>query len=275
MAKPCQEQNSGHRGKMNRLKTPIIFSLCLFTLLSCGIEEYYYLPQVPESSIERILNNEARIDTSGVIDPTPTGHYYATGYIIYYKIYISSSNNADTPDGIMSINSRIRSDYNSLSSYTDPANSSSIPSLTTFSSRGFYELELYFNGKNIIQTVLSRSGGTFKIFFPLSRGVINPSFPSVTGPYIESGGNLYSLYRSNGNGAFNPIPTDRYFFSSPELKDYANATPRVNADVSGESGVSEYAHALMYIVTVGTNPNTFSRIYGKPTFINIFELTPN
>jgi len=236
--------------------------LCIFALLSCGIEEYYYLPQVPESRVVRSLNNGATIDTSNVIDPTE--HYYATGYIIYYKIYISDFD-SDNIDSIISNNSGISSDFSSLSSFTNPANSSSIPSITTFSGRGFYELEL--EGKNIRDIALAKSGGFFRLFFPTSID-IRPYLDQDT----EENGNEYSLYRSNGRGTFNPVP-DRYFFSSTQLNDYANATSTINADVLGQSGISEIAYALMYIVAVGQDPNTFSRIYGKPTFISVFKLT--
>jgi hypothetical protein len=244
---------------MNWQKTLVIFSLCLLTLLSCGIDEYYYLPQIPESRIERRFNTEAEINIPSNL--LAQVDHYATGYVIFYKIYISGSDN-DTINGILSNNSRILSDYNALLPYIDPANATSIPSLTTFSSRNYYELEL--DGTNIKNTVLSKSGGTFSIQFPLTSG---------DKPFINFNGNNYSLYRSNGGGAFNPKPTDRYFFSSPELNDYANAVSTINADVSGQSGVSEFAYASMYIVAVGQNPSNFSRLYGKPTHISILKLT--
>jgi len=245
---------------MNRQKTLVIFTLCLFTLLSCGIEEFFSLPQVEESAIKRELTNKAEIDI------LPLTNSYATGYIIYYKIYIISTPYGTVPELISnnSVTSRIASDYNALYSYTDKSNASALPTLNTFKNRGFYELEL--ENSNIRNTVLSTSGGSFIIQFPLTDG--EP-------PFINNPDN--PIYRSTDGGSFNPKPTGagfRYFFSSPEMNDYANAIPTVNADVSGQSGVSEHAYTLMYIVAVGTNQRNFSRLYGKPTFINIFKL-PN
>jgi hypothetical protein len=246
---------------MNRQKIQVIFTLCILTLLSllsCGIDDLLYLPQVPESNITRESTNRADIEL-----PPLTGISYATGYIIYYKIYIISSEYGTVPE-LISNNSRISSDYNAFYSFTDPTNATSIPSLNTFKGRGFYELEL--EKSNIRNTVLSTSGGSFTIQFPTGNG---------ERPFINDPDN--PIYRSTDGGAFNPKPTGpnyRYFFSSPEMNDYANAIPTVNADVSGQSGVSEHAYASMYIVPVGTQQDkgNFSKLYGKPTFINIFKL---
>lgn len=250
---------------MNRQKTPVIFLICLLAFLSCGIEELPYLPQVPESGIKTTFNNEADIYIpSNLLNGL---EHYATGYVIFYKIYISNIN-TDTISEIINNNSnnnsRISNDYIALFSFIDPTNASSIPSLTTFSNMGYYELEL--ENTNIKNTVLTKSGGTIYIQFPPASGINNK-------PYLYFSGTEYPLYRSNGGGTFNPEP-DRYFLSSSKLKDYANAISNINADVSGQSGVSEHAYASMYIVAVGTNQNkgNFSRLYGKPTFISIFKL---
>jgi len=235
----------------------VIVTLCFFTLLTCGIDDLLYLPQVPESDIERVMTNRANIRTQPL-----TGISYATGYAIYYKIYIINSEYSGNISDLKnnSLFQRINSDYSALDPYTDPSNASSIPSLTTFSSRGFYELEL--EKSSIRSTVLSTSGGSFFIEFPTGLG---------EKPFINSADN--PIFRSNGGGSFDPKP-DRYFLSSDDLNNFANATSTVNADVSGQSGVSEFAYASMYIVAIGTNQNkgNFSRLYGKPTFINIFKL---
>jgi len=240
---------------MNWQKKPLIFLFCLPVFLTCGIEDYYYLPQVPERGITRRFNTEATVNMP------PLSEFYATGYVVFYKIYTSDNDN-DNID-ILRTFPRISIDYGALLPYTDPSNATSLPSITTFSSRGFYELEL--EGANIRNTVLSKSGGTFKILFPPSSG---------NHPSIEFDGDTYFLLRSNGAGAFNPRPADRWFFSSDDLKNFDNATATVNADVSGQSGIPEFAYASMYIAAVGQNPSNFTKLYGKPTHISIFKLTP-
>jgi uncharacterized protein YjdB len=81
------------------------------------------------------------------------------------------------------------------------------------------------------------------------------------------------LMRSNGNGAFNPVPSDRLFMTDYELFDSANLTDNVNPDVAGmDSGTPMYAYASMYIAMREFNPQTLTPIYSAPTFINVFLL---
>jgi hypothetical protein len=251
---------------MNRLKALVIFTLCLFTLLTCGIEDLLYLPQVSQSGIASDSTSNADITIPPI---SKTDFYHATGYLIFYKIYISDFFSANRDEIINNIPSLLY-DYNTLSRFTDPTNASSIPSLTTFSGRGFYELALDGVNINTILEVLDPPITTdvfFRLFFPTSAG----RKPYLDQDTIENG-NEYFLFRSNGGGTFNPVP-NRDFINSTELNKYENATSILNADVSGQSNLSgmPHAYASMYIVAVGIN-DKFSRVYGKPTFINIFRL---
>jgi len=254
---------------MKLLKTTVIHLLCFF-LLTCGIDEYYYLPQLSENRIIRQVNTRAEIDIPPNLDSV--SFYYATGYVIFYKIY--TSNEDDDNIEILRTFPRISSDYSGLFPYTDPTNATNIPSLNTFSSRGFYELRLDGNDINklLSKEEISKNGGEFSINF-----LPNPG----TEPFISYYGTDYKLLRSNGNGSFNTKPEDSrfgYFLSSNELKDYANASqtsPTVNADVSGQSGIPANAFVSMYIVAVGSNPKNFNKLYGKPTHISIFKLPPD
>jgi hypothetical protein len=82
------------------------------------------------------------------------------------------------------------------------------------------------------------------------------------------------LKRSNGNGAFNPKPSNKLWFeTSDDLFDSANLTDNLNADVAGmRSGTPMYAYVSMYIVMRAFDPQTLSPIYSAPTFINVFLL---
>ena len=254
---------------MKPLKTTVIHLLCFF-LLTCGIDEYYYLPQLSENKITRQVNTYAEINIPpNMLDSV--SFYYAKGYVIFYKIYTSNEDNNNVD--ILRTFPRISSDYNGLFPYTDPTNATNIPSLNTFSSRGFYELRLEEGVININKLLskeeISNNGGFFTINFQPTPGAW---------PTISYNGTNYKLFRSNGNGSFNTKPDDSrfgYFFSSEELRDYKNASqtsPNINGDVSGQSGNPPYAFVSMYIVAVGSNPSNINTLYGKPTHISIFKL---
>jgi hypothetical protein len=90
---------------------------------------------------------------------------------------------------------------------------------------------------------------------------------------LNSSGNLM---RSNGNGAFNPVPTDRQFTVTEDLLNAANITANINADITGmASGTPLYAYTSMYIVMRSFDPQTLTPVYSSPTFINIFLLPSN
>jgi hypothetical protein len=90
---------------------------------------------------------------------------------------------------------------------------------------------------------------------------------------LNSSGNLM---RSNGNGAFNPVPSDNQFTATEDLLDPANITDNINADITGmASGTPRYAYTSMYIVMRSFDPQTLTPVFSTPTFINIFLLPSN
>jgi len=246
---------------MNWLKKlAILFTFSLF--LSCGIQENYYLPQVPDNYIAREVNTNAVINI-----PSINSYYFSRGYRIFYRIYIS---NHQTSAGIDSNNDRnlisptLVSDFNALEPVANPANTTSITNRNTFINRNYFELEL--DGAADISEVLTRAGGTISIDFSQITGEL---------PSLSINGNKYILLRSTGEGTrtFSPVPEDRYFFSTLELNDYENAVSEINGDVArGRTGESDFAYVSMYIVAVGQDPVGFGRVYSKPTLINIFRL---
>jgi len=268
---------------MNRLRIILftaILGLLSFCLLTCGIEDYYYLPQIPQNYIQWELNTEASI----IIPSIPTGStdfYYATGYIIFYKIYLSN-HFTDSSDITGLINQTLVNDYNAFLPLTDPANTTSIPALDSFSRRNFHEL-VFINTTNNAQVhPLNTSGGILNIRFPTNdldypTAVLRNSANTVT--IFESNlGRTSTLYYFRDNRWQSDIaePKDDPFFQNTAgLNDNSNATSSVNSDVAAFSGGTPFhAYAAMYIAAVGQNPANFQRIYSKPTFISVFKL-PN
>ena len=245
-----------------------ILILLLFPLFlpACGIETYYYISQVSEGNIERRFNTEATVRLD------PLSEEYASGYRIYYRIYISDlSTDADITESEQrrEINSTLYYDYSAFYSFTDPTNYSSLPSTNTFSNRNYHELEL--EGKNL-NNLLSRDSLKSRITFKLSfeqRPGLHPSFIVSPGTSNEE---QYFLFRNNSNGDYDLEP-DRYFFFSFDLDNETNHTFDVNNDVAKHgTGGTGFAYVSMYVVAIGANSMDFSTIYSKPTHIGIFKL---
>jgi len=241
-------------------KLAILLTFSFF--LSCGIQENYYLPQVPDSYISRTDISAAVLNI-----PSIDSYSFSRGYRIFYRIYISDVTITGSigPSEMNTINSVLANDYNALLPIANPANTTSITNRNTFINRNYFELEL--EGRDLSE-VLTSAGGTVSINFSQIPG---------THPVLTINGNDYFLLRSRGEGTriFSPKPEDRYFFSTPELNAYENAgaSSDINGDVAGRVDASENAYVSMYIVAVGLDPS-FQRVYSKPTHINIFRLPP-
>ena len=149
------------------------------------------------------------------------------------------------------INPSLVTDYNVFLPLTDPTNITSIFYSNTFSNRGYFELD---NNIDI-------SGGTLRIQFPTAAYGI----PNLTLNGVSS-----NLFRSSV--LVSPLPLGNLYFQKTFELNNSNATSAINADVASGS-IDTYAYAAMYIVSVGNNPENFTRIFSKPTFINIFKLT--
>jgi len=253
--------------RQQRTKPCFLFlsiALCVAAFfLSCGLDEFYYLPQVPESIIQREMNTEAtitipRIDTNQF--------YYAKNYSIYYRIYISGTD-TDLSDNISIINSSLVSDYNAIFPTTDPTNTSaastSIGSL--FSSRNYFKLE--FEGADI-DKVLTTDGGNLRISFPTRTGDIPVAF------FNNGPADGYRLSRSSD--LISPRTNDMFFRNTSDLNDNTFANSNENADVAaGASGVTlRFTYVSMYIVAVGIDTIGFTPLYSRPTHVSIFKL-PN
>jgi len=243
---------------MNLLKPPLIAALILIIAAaatsSCGLEEYYELPQVSGGNITANLNTYAEINAPSIPqDP----YYYATGYRIFYKIYLSSDNGGSSSS--TGFNSTYVSDFNYFIQFTSPT-LTQFPTTNTFSSRRYYEID----------HEIGRGGGTIIIQFPTA----DFDYPTIK---INNSENAIMRSRDVTRTLPPSMPDSSheiYFRNTSGLNNNANATTIINADTASGQGLIEYAYAAMYIVAVGRNPQNFSQIYGKPTFISVF-LLPN
>jgi len=242
----------------------IIFLTCfLFSagLITCGIDEFFFLPEIPEGNVTREFNTDATVTI-----PNISSEYYASNYVIFYKIYISNHQTVSSTD-IGQISPSLVYDYNFFNNIIDPANTTTVTSLNTFRNRNYFELE--FEGVEIAN-ILPKNGGILSINFPTSPWE-NPtaSLDSL------NGGKKYELRRSKQLTSCKPSLEDNpYLLNTLELRSYENATSLINADVAGRDGdFMDYAYVSMYIVAVGTNPSNFTQIYSKPAHISVFKLS--
>jgi hypothetical protein len=245
------------------------FLLAAAQFVSCGLEEYYYLPSLQESggNIGVELNNKATIRLPN-INTSSGGYYYFRHFTIFYRIYISGQNESGqiqtSGTALSNINASLASDYSAIYPSTDITSTTSNTAVgSLFRNRRYYELALESED---IKNRLSSPGGTLILEFPTNVG---------EWPLLTLGGSSSRLYRSNGEGAFKPEP-NRYFLNSSDLNKRENAVPLKNADVADNPSLSEsavrYTYVSLYIVLEGIDERNFTPIYSRPTFIGIFKL---
>ena len=245
---------------LSRVLFTIIILLASLYLTTCGIDEYYYLPQVPEQNVRTSMN------ITELVIPPIDQFYYASNYTIYYRIYISDQRVDDyietRMDVLNGINTSLWGDFNSLSSSTNPTTTTN-NAMSYFKDR-YFRLEI--EGGNIYNAFLSTRGGTITIEFPANPG---------EHPYVEFNKQKIRLLRSSDLLYPRP-PKPLYFLNSVDLSNNENAIDSINADVKGGStamsGTERYTYVSMYIIAEGLNPGLFSPIYSKPTHISVFKL---
>jgi hypothetical protein len=240
----------------------------LITLLvSCGIDDYFYLYPVPVGNIQVQSNSYATVILPNI---NLQDFYYFTHFTIYYRIYISDIQELAalqlSQPILNGINPVLSTDYFYIFPYTT-SNTQNTQVVNTsistmFRNRSYYTLAL--ENADIENNVLDASslGRTLTLDFLQTPGTV----PSLLINDVR-----YNLFRSNGNGVFNPLP-DRYFINSSQLHAGENATSAINADVVDKSvSGPRYTYVSMYIVVTGID-NNFSPIDSVPTFIGIFLL---
>jgi hypothetical protein len=228
--------------------------------ISCGIENYLYLNQVPQGNIKTELVSKATI-----ILPHVDSEAF-THFTIYYRIYISDQQLADINLGDFSnLNSTLSSDYNAFLPYINSDTTISTSIGTIFRNRNYQTLAVA--GMNIETEVLDKTvqGKTVVLDFIQTPG----SIPRLIIDNAEE--YPYYLQRSNNNGLFRLVPGNGYFLNTSDLHS-TEVSDTVNKDVAWKNvSGSRYTYVAMYIVVTGIDSN-FSPIYSAPTFIGVFRL---
>jgi hypothetical protein len=242
----------------------------LLALASCGLEEYYYLPSVPQENITVTLTDQAAINLPN-ISTGPGDFYYFKTFTIFYRIYISkefvssvsANNTAASNTELSNINNALLSDYNAIKPSTDITSSSANTAVgSLFKTRGFYEMGI--EEGNIRDILYNARGSSIVLDFPVTGEI----------PSLSINGSKYPLRRSNGDGVFTPAP-NRYFLNTADINASANVKPTINADVADNSGIPaspRYTYIALYIALEGLDDRTFGPMYGKPTFIGVLKL---
>jgi len=251
----------------------------VFLLTTCGLETFYYLPQLSQANINVAGGNNVSLNIPSLSQFSTLG----ANYSIFYRIYMSN-HQTEIPleSEYYTINPTLSNDYNTLYTHANPANNTTVTTADTFKNRSYHELFLENPDSTndiIISDVITSSGGLYNIIFPSrtgeypyieNRGITDP----VTGTFRRN-----NLFRAGENDNNNGIKFDqepsRNFFYSPELIEKTDHPNFVNNDVALRNQVrtDEYAYVSMYIVSVGQNPVNFQRIFSKPTHISVFRLT--
>jgi len=258
-------------------KTCVVLSACffsLFCLLSCGLESFYYIDNIPYSDINTTVSATITLPSSG---DEGYGNYF-TNFIIFYRIYISdiqeSGRIAEAATNNVNnklLNTALNSDFASLYPITDKTSTTvSTANLeNTFLTRKYFKLEL--ENADIVRVLGSGSlGRRLTIFFTGETGK-KPTLTLDNDVPI----NLLRDSTSIGNNA-SSVMRRRNFLNHPDLYNPANAVAEVNADVARDSKTNadfRYTYVSMYIAATGKSYELPPRsIYSQPTFIGVFRL---
>jgi hypothetical protein len=242
----------------------VLVLIYIFLLIGCGIEDYPYLDPVDQGNISREFDSRAVITIGG----KNSGNSSFYNYAIYYRIYVSNVIESSPSTGNFStINPTLAQDYSAIAAYINSTTTGSTSMGTLFQDRNYNVLE-HENGS--FDNLLGGSQ-TVVMEFPQNQGVLPEAWPYIT--INGSGPPYYYLYRSTGNGRFNPMPlNNRYFMNSADLTNPVYINQNNNADVVNKDGTPRYAYAAFFIVAVGFDTTTFSSIYSNPAFVGVLRL---
>ena len=291
------------------VKKAVLTAVLIVFFLSCGIPEFHFLPQVPEGGIR------SEFFTGATVHLPPnhlTDYWYAVGYQIFYRIYLSNEfpPSIETDADRVRINPHLDADFRHFYPFTTTTTTTNVTTvftLTNFSARQFFQLELEREDGSVFS--IPRSGGWLRFHFPDRAGdiprahlcnAVNCNLWHIDGECADGRDDyIFNLRRNSDFGVFggnNPAPEREeifidgrprghkgpYFQHTPEeLGNHAYAFPiaaadRRNPDVAARANLTapaQYSFVAMYIVAYGVGAN-FTTTISSPTFINTFRL-PN
>lgn len=235
-------------------------------LNSCGIEEYPYIDPIPQGNIDPLFNNRATVYIPNGYE-RPFDHF-----VIFYRIYVSDFEQPSTsPSMFSAINKALVDDYNSILPYIGSETVVNANMNTVFSARKYKYLVLEGDDINSVLSYDRSIMGKTLIF---DFGSFKAPTMTVAASSSSTTGLTYSLLRSDGSGAFKPLPENRYFINSEELWKASNINENVNADVVNKDGIDAsrkpYTFAAMFVAAMGTVG--YTTVYSTPAFIHAFQL---
>jgi hypothetical protein len=274
MGKSGPNQDYCSRGK---LKPPVfpflsLVSLAVFALSACGIEDYPYLESIPQADVSQNSNDQGRViirgSSNGGGNPGPG---YFTHYAVYYRLYVGSYEElAPMKNNLYTINPQMSSDYNAIEPYIDNDSIGSSSMGSIFSGRNFYTMVINSDENFLNDSTLNLSGYGKTLIFDFNRSAVPELY------FEDNSAHKYPIRRSNGNGSFNPRPSNRYFVNSPDLYDPVNSTPNINADIVKREGLADgdtrHTYIMLYILAIGINLQSFPPIYSTPSTAIILRL---
>ena len=243
----------------------LFFSAPVIILVSCGIEEYPYIDPVPQGNITTELNDRATVRIPGGYDDAPFSHF-----MIFYRIYVSDRDEGSpSTANFYTINSVLADDYNAISRYIGSETEVNVNMDSLFGGRKYRHLVL--SGSDI-NSFLSYGASGKDLIFDFSFGSLKAPTMTLADRGTENGATV-TLLRSNDNGAFNPLPADRYFINREDLWKSENINDNINADVVNKSNFLDplrTTYVAMFIVAVGVFG--YTTVYSTPAFIHVFQL---
>jgi hypothetical protein len=252
-------------------RVAVIFcGLFFFFVSSCGIEDYLYLNPVDEGNISLVAPNTTA--TIALPNFNTSEYYYFTNFSLFYRIYVSDVNIIATypyySSSLSPINSTLASDFSSLSYYTSSTTTVITNLGSQFSNRRYYTLELQDDASRSITLSSSFLGERITLDFSAGRGA-----PVLIVGASSASEQTYTLRRTDGEGNFVPVPSNRLFYNTQDLNSSVNATALINNDVADKSSAigQRYTYVSIYIVTTGKDTN-FTPLYSRPTHVGIFSL---